>query len=510
MYRNKDQAYQFKNRYRITGTLTALAPMHAGDGDVGDFNKRLSETGARRDLTSDAVSAEYNTVSTGLLGTEARARIPGSTLKGVLRSWAVRHGVAEDSINCIFGKMASGGKACFCDAYLRDYGPGTHNDRWWHPQRGTCLAPGVSLNPKTRTAAEHLLYYNEFVPEQSTFGVEIVAQDLSIEEWRSLVGILERAFSVDTDANVATIGGETADGWGRCSFQIDRVEVIERRDVENWLSNPDEPCPWRETTKPVPGIVGGTTGGRVVFDIEIQFQGGFLVNDPSQFRRRDEKRGTEGVGHAAIRRRDGRYFLPSSSVRGSLRGQARRIWQTLANGTNAEVPDVVPEVKTRDELKNLHGFLRMVGAPGWRTPVAVSDFEVIGTPVRVRQEFVAVDRFTGGAADDKKFSADALWKPKVKGEVRIDVDAWQRAQVGGWGWMLLLFVFRDLMEGDVTFGFGRSKGYGACVAVVSAAAVGDVAGVDVELLNGVLDRSGLNAPALDEWFAALGAVTCGT
>ena len=42
--------------------------------------------------------------------------------------------------------------------------------------------------------------------------------------------------------------------------------------------------------------------------------------------------------------------------------------------------------------------------------------------------------------------------------------AWEKAGVASPAAGLLALTLRDLLEGDVTFGFGAAKGYGACTA----------------------------------------------
>ena len=198
--------------------------------------------------------------------------------------------------------------------------------------------------------------------------------------------------------------------------------------------------------------------------------------------------------------------------RGALRAQARRIWQTLADGKAGDLNRVEQlkskrvEAKRSGDQKSLAAFYRMFGAPGWRTPLAVPDFELNGTPRLHRQEFVAVDRFTGGAAEQKKFNAQGLYAPEFRGTITLDLAAWKNAAVGGWAILLLLFLLRDLREGDVQFGFGASKGYGSCVAQIGVRRRGEISeefggNAFEELVRAVVKREkgGLQSPLLSPW-----------
>ena len=93
----------------------------------------------------------------------------------------------------------------------------------------------------------------------------------------------------------------------------------------------------------------------------------------------------------------------------------------------------------------------------------VSDF-VADAPLTATevQEFVAIDRFTGGAADAKKFNAHFVYRPTLKGRLSILLE-----DLRPWSLGLLALTVRDLIEGDITFGWGASKGYGACRAEIS-------------------------------------------
>ncbi len=74
---------------------------------------------------------------------------------------------------------------------------------------------------------------------------------------------------------------------------------------------------------------------------------------------------------------------------------------------------------------------------------------------------MAIDRFTGGAAPGLKFDADYADRPRLTGKIRVDLD-----RIEPWALGLLALTFRDLIEGDITFGFGASKGYGICQATI--------------------------------------------
>jgi len=72
---------------------------------------------------------------------------------------------------------------------------------------------------------------------------------------------------------------------------------------------------------------------------------------------------------------------------------------------------------------------------------------------RKAQDFLAIDRFTGGGRDGAKFDAVVLWQPRF--QVRLLLENPQPWELG---WLAL--VLRDLHGGLLPVGFGKSKGFG--------------------------------------------------
>src|SRR6267142_104431 len=127
-------------------------------------------------------------------------------------------------------------------------------------------------------------------------------------------------------------------------------------------------------------------------------------------------------------------------------------------------------IEQKSQLADLCLASQVFGAPGWRTPIGLTDFTLsAGTePHYIMHEMLAIDRFTGGSTEGLKFNAKALCRPRLEGTVTANLEALERSCAGTGGLMLLAFVFRDLIEGDIALGFGAGKGYGACRVVVRA------------------------------------------
>ncbi|MEK7995064.1 MAG: RAMP superfamily CRISPR-associated protein [Planctomycetota bacterium] len=492
-----DKRLEQIERWRITGTIRTESPLHIGDGDRLPLLQR--DCHIPEPMKRGLGKAEYASV---LVDAGEQPMIPATSLKGALRGWATAHGLEERLIRQVFGDTGEKetdpgrGMVTFYDARLIAVADTWNTEfRFWSTKRRTVLTPQVAIDPLTRSAKEHLLYYVEYVPAGAEFQLAMTAQNATEPQRGFLLSILEQAFQ--STGRPCRLGSETANGWGKAQWTLDRVEVMGMPEMAVWLAK--SASTWTDGLRELKdGEKSGwlAAGTRVAsarrdqtlgLKLQLQFSGPVLINDPTQ-QRKAEDDGQNAVGHAMIRREDGQVFLPAQSVRGAFRAQARRIWQTLA-------------WESAEGLNALAAFDRMFGATGWRTPVEVGSFSLDGQGAPHAQEFVAVDRFTGGAAKEKKFRADGLLKPSFRGEITIRLDRWAKAKVGPWAWLLLAYTLRDWIEGDGVLGYGASKGYGAFRAAVEVSGESK----EADLLRGVLARkaTALEDPALEQWERSL-------
>jgi len=70
------------------------------------------------------------------------------------------------------------------------------------------------------------------------------------------------------------------------------------------------------------------------------------------------------------------------------------------------------------------------------------------------QTFVAIDRFTGGAANGRLYTVEAVMPPCYEVDVGLDItclgEIWRRG--------ILIYLLRDAMEGDLQVGWGKARG----------------------------------------------------
>jgi CRISPR/Cas system CSM-associated protein Csm3 (group 7 of RAMP superfamily) len=454
----------FLPRYRVKGTLTLTAPLHIGDGRTsekrGVFQKK-KEDNSEKPVKVNTVQVDVN----------EQAIIPGSTIKGDLAAGLRARGFTGAGLGAIFGAVDNGdpvrgGKVEFRDARLTGKAPpmsGANETtrRYWCSARGTCVEPHVVIDPRTRTADDHLLFHLEFVPEGSQFEVVLEGLQMSPEELLFLIRALE-LFNEGV-----RLGAKSSNGWGSANWTLGSVEFTPEQKMREWLAAPEFDLPYEAyrddpaklTAQAHQRYAPSTERARCRFEIELHFNGAFLINDPSQRR----TGGDDPLSFATVLTRDGGPYLPASSLRGALRGQAARIWRTLATDQAAAHPqDQLAEAKRSGDQKSLQPFLKLFGSPGWLAPIEISDFTFV-RGVEHRQEFVAIDRFTGGASEGAKFNALGLYAPAFRGTIQVDTERLGDALNNDdqlWPWLLLAFVLRDLAEGDISIGFGAGKGYG--------------------------------------------------
>ncbi len=443
-------------RWLMEAVLTTCSPLHVGSGE----RRRV----APQESSPTDEGGEVALVVTDVAG---RACIPGSTIKGAVRN-LLRTGGCPDVVSAaLLGRPAmgendsgEGGKAEFWDAMICTALPENQQHvASWDFERQTGIAASVVIDRATNAAAQGLLRQCEYVPAGVKFRFRITGEHCSTEELAWLVDALRHI----------RLGAGQDNGWGRmrleeASLVIKTVQSAQLRDGKMWWECLHDVSQARkQTIMQSPGISG--RGNWLAIAMRLEFEGFLLVNAAL----RPQKGQPD---HQQIRNPDGSVQLPQRSLRGPIRAQAERIVRTL--GGRACRPDKAPcpAVKKIADLKELCPVCRVFGAGGWATALAIDEIRLSGA--EVQREFVAIDRFTGGASASKKFNSKPLWQPRAEVRMRLDLD-----RLEFWGLGLLALVFRDLAEGDIRFGMAKRLGFGACSARIIACTLhgdGDVWG----------------------------------
>ena len=275
---------EFQNRYKITGTLETISPLHIGNGDRQENEDRLhrvvkddeKKEKIKKRLKKEDLSLKYSTV---MIDAKQSAYIPGTTLKGNLRAWLERifsHcslGLAETNDNkrvkelydivekidvskdggasrklltsklkineYLFGSGANEGKLEIWDAPMVKK-PRKADDKkafdicGYDPRRGTILLKSVAINPVTGTAEKKKLYNYEVVPEGARFELTIAGQNLQEDELGMLLFAL---YGFNSQIYPVTLGAMGGVGFGRFAFKLNKVHCLDKSNFKAWVKS---------------------------------------------------------------------------------------------------------------------------------------------------------------------------------------------------------------------------------------------------------------------------------
>ena len=531
----------FKSRWLILGTFTTQSELHIGDGGEACIQNRTRL--AKKNIPGQDDESDASTVCVDHAGA---AYVPGSSIKGPLRALvsvtdpATKESRVHHEWEALLGSDrpdeadAAGGKLEFWDAF-HSRGNGTvaeafvpqpqnrtelladRNRPWWDPKRRTCVAVAVSLDRRTRTAKENLLYHLEYVPAGETFAFEISGDDLGQADIARLLLLLDQF-----NAGEATLGAQASSGWGRVRCKVKELCRLDAKHLAEWKKKPQPglaACqPVDEATRqPIIALLPPPVAQRIFerahaaseqrnsdqdktvklprdnntlsITLTLTLESPWLIRDPRQRERSEaakklmeQQRITEAdkpPDAVAIQNESGIPFVPAKSLRGVLRSRAEMILRTLGLDCAAHPGDVTP-VTTKgkrteavlalirngsatDNIKPADLAARLFGFGGWMAPIQVPRLNAIDEVRKHEQEFVAIDRFTGGAAEGAKFNAELAGMTTLTGVLSLDLARLRKVDPKLCSLGLLALVLRDLAEGDLPIGSGSAKGQGLCM-----------------------------------------------
>lgn len=389
----------------------------------------------------------YDTwVADPLLDCSKKAFIPGSSLKGALRAMGQRHQL-DALCDWLFGheeqNTSQSGQAEFFMAGTEracEYGIQTR----------------VAIQRSTGTSAPQKLFQTPYLPAGTVFKAKIIVHDTDTATIERFIHLLK---SAQTDSGFI-VGSHGSQGYGRAYFDQIQVKRFGAHEATTWLKSVQAGQAQSWTTFAEPHAVTSSFGlerlkpQQLEIPLQLEFDSPFLVKTVGQ-KSLDQ-------ADAIPFTRQGKVTLPGSSLRGCLRSQAERILRTMGIAT--------PEGHACPPLTSdaIHTDLTalLFGCAGWRSIVQTTDL-TSHTHSTVRQEMVAIDRFSGACQEGAKFNIDRVESPVLTGKIIIDWSRLAAAQLGHpstpalpMALGLLTLLWRDLAEGDIPMGYGIAKGYG--------------------------------------------------
>jgi len=376
------------------------------------------------------------------------------------------------------------------------------------------LRDGVGIERATGAAASggRIKFDLEVLPAGAAFDLV-----LEMEAGDGAAEALLAAVLAEWQAGRGAIGGRTARGMGALVLEgltaracdLDTPAGLDAflrsddrwwqgRAAEAWLGGALQQA--RSTVQPSgraakrvdPALVARSWAAATMV---LRASGPFLTNDVALA-------AMHGFDHAPLLQvydERGEPVLPGSALRGALRAQAERIARTIttldvarekpaddaaAREFGRRCPACDPLVGAEGPLTSCSTLLeamegtkkrrviaealadqhlclacRLFGSSWLGSRLRVQDGIYLPPPeeeaehARKAQDFLAIDRFTGGGRDGAKFDAVVLWQPRF--QVRLLLENPQPWELG---WLAL--VLRDLHGGLLPVGFGKSKGFG--------------------------------------------------
>lgn len=355
-------------------------------------------------------------------------------------------------------------------------------------------------------------------------------------------------------AGRAVIGGRSSRGLGAIEpdsgeaivyrkFDLDDPEALFTyiREDDPWASASTVDRGWlsRRIAEVRAGPIAPATANAAATWVElaatVQFAGAMLVGDPSAAAAVgfDQMPVSDGAGQ-------GMPIIPGSSLKGVLRSQAERIARTVAAHSICRKTDgpartelfrvrcpacdplvnegpltscdkllkSSPVVTSLDEVDDRHLCLacQLFGSVRRGSRLRIEDARFVGDAEYKMQDFLAIDRFTGGGADRLKFDAKVLWQPSFRVRLRLENPAdWEI------GWLLL--TLRDVIEGLASVGFGGAKGFGDVASAIWNARLGYLVASDIPggvavpgepVGDGVFNVLTCNSDDVAGWYRAAG------
>lgn len=453
------------DRWVLTATLTTLAPLtiRTGAEETDDHRPVGEQAFPGLPLKGPETNPEIAAINAIELDRFGHPFIPGSALKGLIRSLAATHLANDDAqlerVEALLGGMVKenrpgagpgvslgrGGSAEFRNAFIAAL------PRHAPPVRGR-----TAIDRGSRTAADGMLRHDRAVAPGTAFAIEIVVDRADVETIKLLRGLLAL---IDGKRPISSLGS----GDGRVALTDVVVRHWDADAIKAWLLG-DEPV-WRNAqtaASPADTEPEAMTPQRsvAVFRIALHIAGHFLVSVAVHKTQKVKK---DDPSHIPIKPAPcgpPRPELPASSFDGAARAQAERIFRTVHGN-----PDVDWSSEPPEPLEELFGSRR---CKGLFTP---SDF--VGAPVEpTKVDFNAIDRLSGGGLDGAKFAVKAFEAPVLRGDLNLCFErvvsplltgqpsTGTAREISAAAVGLLALTLRDLADGDITLGYGTRKGFG--------------------------------------------------
>ncbi|MBD2451576.1 hypothetical protein H6G76_31560 [Nostoc sp. FACHB-152] len=444
-------ARKIVSRIKVSGKLIAQSPIHVGGhGGNPQIDLALAVNG------------------------EGQYYIPGTSLAGAFSSWIEK----ERQANSVWGYQHpkdAGGHASFIiveDAQIQGVNVNAE------------IRDGVGIHRKWATAAEKVKYDRAILPR----GCEIplnMTLDIPLESAEKATDYKNTFSSLITSLENGEIrlGAAKTRGLGKVklfNFNVRQVDLNKRDGILKALQDKYE-IVTKEFLESY-SITAQSQKQKLTFEIHWQPQSPLMVKAEGSGIAVDILPLVSAIENSLT------FVLPGSSIKGALRFQAERIIRTVCPVTAKESADFMEQIelplvddlfgiraKANKETKKGIGSLfiddcyaeKVISPSAWGDIQAATDEKNLRLALNnanlqnVQQAFhVAVDRWTGGAADGMLYSNLDLmninWKP-----ISLTLDITRLSENNFSAISLFLLCLRDLVDGRIPLGYGTNRGMGS-------------------------------------------------
>lgn len=466
-------ARKIHSRYKITGSLTALSPIHVGGlGGNVDTDLALAVNG----------KGEYY--------------IPGTSLAGALRNWMEI--IDSETTNFLWGYQDPNSQEGYASFILVE-------DSIIELSGMTAeIRDGVAIDRNWGTAVERMKFDRMILPRGVNIPLEITLErraDLLDEQWINYQSKFTQLLAALQNGQIS-LGAAKTRGLGR--VKLDKIVIKEeilgnRKGILNTLLNQGSQVDWNNLIsqndsnlpakleieihwKPISPVMVKAEGEGITVDI-LPLVSGF---------------------HSGIT-----FVLPGSSIKGALRTQAERILRTVLQRETPRIDDEgnknfndqidLPLIKTlfgspaklalldsdttQEKQEQQLGYLGALSVDDCFAKIPLKSWSEVENAINeetlisalidnnlnnTQQAFhVGIDRWTGGAADSFLYTVlepiGFSWYPL---NLSLDLHRLNRTKQEQEeeyfpGLVLLLLTLRDLMNERIPLGFGINRGMGA-------------------------------------------------
>jgi CRISPR/Cas system CSM-associated protein Csm3 (group 7 of RAMP superfamily) len=488
-----EMARRIHSRWKILGTLVTTSPISVG-GMGGDAIVDLA-------LAQNGQGDYY---------------IPSTSLAGALRNWIVRH-CSEALANSLFGFQPNpgeeGGHASFI--VVEDIVIDCQNLFFE-------IRDGVGIDREFGAAANGAKYDRAVLPKGTKLPLVLQVErhaDLADEQWQSYQMAIAHMLHALKDGKIP-LGAAKTRGLGRVKLQEDTNFAIAHHNMQTKqgilaaLGYKVEDSNAPQSPAAAFSIPNDALGAVQYASLNITIR--WKPVEPVMVKAEGEGISVDMLPLTSANGDRLTFVIPGSSIKGVLRTQAERIVRTvkgmaIACGSNDRERHIqqikVPLVddlfgrtaKIADKIQQ--GSIGALSAVDCYAKLAFcreqwGNIETADSETNLKKALndanlsntkqaihVAVDRWTGGAADGMLYSTlepiGINWEP-----IYLDIDLSRIVPQQLEAIALLLLVLRDMMLAKIPLGYGTNRGMGA-IAVESIDIRGEGLGEDLSQLSEV-------------------------